>query len=215
MNSTTGAGPRRGLMLVVSSPSGAGKTSLCRRLAKEHPAVAFSVSATTRPPREGERDGVEYRFVDEARFDVMVARAEFLEWAEVHGYRYGTPRTEVMAALEGGADALFDIDWQGARSIRKSAPSDTVSVFILPPSMAELASRLHRRAQDDETVISRRLAGAKTEIGMWSEYDYVIVNRDFEDAYGELATIYSAERARRVRNLWIGAFVQGLLDEEI
>jgi guanylate kinase len=202
-------------MLVVSSPSGAGKTSLCRRLADDCPAITLSVSATTRPPRDGERDGVEYLFVDEAKFDAMAARGDFLEWARVHGHRYGTPRGGVMAALESGADALFDIDWQGARSIRAAAPEDTVSVFILPPSMAELARRLHRRAQDDETVIARRLGGAKAEIGKWDEYDYVIVNADFEVAYGELSVIYRAERARRVRNLWISPFVQSLLGEKV
>jgi guanylate kinase len=215
MTSVETQGDRRGLMLVISSPSGAGKTSLCRRLVNEFPGLSLSVSTTTRPPREQERDGVEYRFVDDADFDERVAQGAFLEWAEVHEHRYGTPRAAVAQSLERGEDVLFDIDWQGARSIRAQAPTDTVGVFTLPPSMAELARRLRSRAQDQEAVIARRLAGAKVEIRRWAEYDYVIVNRDLECAYAELARIYLAERARRARNLWIEPFVRRLLDEEV
>jgi len=202
-------------MLVISSPSGAGKTSLCRRLAKDHPDIVLSVSATTRPPREGERDGVEYRFVDRPTFETMAGEGAFLEWAEVHSQLYGTPRAKVMNVLAGGRDVLFDIDWQGARSIRRTAGDDNVSVFILPPSMAELARRLHQRAKDDQNVITRRLAGAKTELRKWDEYDYVIVNEDLEVAYRQLTDIYLAERAKRIRNPWLDGFVEGLIEEPV
>ena len=208
----TGAG-RRGLMLVISSPSGAGKTALSRRLMQEHPDLTLSISATTRAPRPGEEDGREYHFVTPGRFEEMVRDQAFLEYAVVHGNRYGTPRGPVMAQLEAGRDVLFDIDWQGAMSIAAGAPGDVARVFILPPSMAELARRLHTRAQDSEEVIARRLHGAKAEIRMWGEYDYVILNDDFERAYGELVAIYRAERLKRARNLWLGPFVQGLMEE--
>jgi guanylate kinase len=202
-------------MLVISSPSGAGKTSLCRRLAQDHPDIVLSVSATTRRPREGERDGVEYRFVDRPTFETMVGEGAFLEWAEVHSQLYGTPRSKVMEVLAAGRDVLFDIDWQGARSIRSAAGDDNVSVFILPPSMIELARRLHLRAKDDQNVISRRLAGAKTELRKWKEYDYVIVNEDLETAYRELTNIYLAERGKRTRNPWLGDFVEGLIEAPV
>lgn len=208
-------GTRRGLMLVISSPSGAGKTSLCRRLAQDHPDIVLSVSATTRLPREGERDGVEYRFVDRPTFETMAGEGAFLEWAEVHSQLYGTPRAKVMEVLAGGRDVLFDIDWQGARSIRRAAGEDNVSVFILPPSMAELARRLHLRAKDDQNVIAGRLAGAKTELRRWDEYDYVIVNENLEVAYRQLTNIYLAERGKRIRNPWLGGFVEGLIAEPV
>jgi len=208
-------GPRRGLLLVISSPSGAGKTSLCRRLADDNPTISLSVSVTTRPPREGERDGVEYRFVDKTTFQAMIGQGAFLEWAEVHSQLYGTPRADVAELVDRGADVLFDIDWQGARSIRNTAGSDAVSVFILPPSMAELARRLRSRAKDDGAVIARRLAGAKTELRKWSEYDYVVINQSLDLAYRELSSIYLAERAKRSRNPWIGPFVEGLLAEKV
>ena len=204
---------RRGLLLVISSPSGAGKTSLSRRLIADCPGLTLSISATTRPPRPGEMDGREYHFVGADAFREMAARGAFLESAEVHEHRYGTPRAEVMAMLARGRDVLFDIDWQGARAIAATAPGDTVRVFILPPSMADLAERLHSRAQDAEDVIARRLGRAKGEIEKWSDYDYVIVNDDFERAYRELRAIYWAERLRRERNPWIGAFVAGLMGE--
>ncbi|MGI9169608.1 MAG: guanylate kinase [Caulobacteraceae bacterium] len=206
-------GARRGLLLVISSPSGAGKTSLALRLIADHPGLALSVSATTRQPRPGEKDGREYRFIDGAAFEVMAAAGEFLESAEVHEHRYGTPRAEVMEALARGRDVLFDIDWQGARAIAAAAPADTVRVFVLPPSMADLAERLHSRAQDAKDIIARRLARARGEIEKWVEYDYVVVNDDFDRAYHDLAAIYRAEHSRRSRNLWIGPFVAGLTEE--
>lgn len=208
-------GQRRGLMLVISSPSGAGKTSLSRRLVSDHAELELSVSATTRAPRRGEEDGREYHFVTPKRFAAMVREDAFLEWAEVHENRYGSPRAPVMAALEAGRDVLFDIDWQGAMAIAAAASEDVVRVFILPPSMADLSRRLHARAQDAEDVIARRLGRAYGEIRMWGEYDYVIVNDDFDQAYAELAHIYHAERLRRGRNPWLKGFVQTLLDEEI
>ncbi|HEY3694842.1 guanylate kinase [Phenylobacterium sp.] len=206
---------RRGLLLLVSSPSGAGKTSLSRRLAADHADLALSVSATTRPPRPGEVGGREYRFVDRPAFDGMVARGEFLEWADVHDHRYGSPRAPIMAALESGKDVLFDIDWQGADQIAAAAPDDTVRVFILPPSMADLARRLHARAQDREAVIQGRLARAYGEIEQAANYDYVIVNEDFDRAYADLAHVYHAERLRRARNPWTEDLVQTLLAEKL
>src|SRR6201996_2416787 len=207
--------PRRGLLLVISSPSGAGKTSLSRRLVADHADLQLSVSATTRPPRPGEEDGREYHFVSRERFEAMVADKAFLEHAEVHEHRYGSPRAPIMAALERGEDVLFDIDWQGAMSIAAEAPGDVVRVFILPPSMADLSRRLHARAQDAEDVIQRRLGRASGEIRMWGEYDYVILNQDIDVAYAELAHIYHAERLKRTRNPWLKDFVQGLLDEPL
>jgi guanylate kinase len=200
-------------MLVVSSPSGAGKTSLTRRLIAAHPELDLSISCTTREPRPGEQDGREYRFVSAERFAEMVRERAFLEHAEVHENSYGTPREPVEKALAQGRDVLFDIDWQGAMSIHAEAPADVVRVFILPPSMAELSRRLHDRAQDREDVIRRRLARAAGEIRYWAEYDYVLVNDDFDRAYAELERIYLAERLRRARNPWIGPFVERLLGE--
>jgi guanylate kinase len=212
--SETGSG-RRGLLLLVSSPSGAGKTSLSRRLVADHADLALSISATTRPPRPGEVNGREYHFVDYATFDGMVARGEFLEWAEVHDHRYGSPRAPIMAALEAGKDVLFDIDWQGADQIAAAASGDTVRVFILPPSMADLSRRLHARAQDREAVIQSRLARAYGEIEQAANYDYVIVNEDFDRAYADLAHIYHAERLRRGRNPWTEALAGRLLGEKL
>ena len=206
---------RRGLMLLISSPSGAGKTSLSRRLVADHADLALSVSATTRSPRPGEEEGREYHFVDRRRFDAMVGQGAFLEWADVHEHRYGSPREPVMAALAQGRDVLFDIDWQGAAQIAKNAPDDVVRVFILPPSMADLSRRLHARAQDHEDVIQRRLGRAYGEIAQWEAYDYVILNEDFDRAYAELAHIYHAERLRRARNPWLRPFVRALLDEKL
>ena len=206
---------RRGLLLVISSPSGAGKTSLSRRLVDAEPDLTLSISATTRAPREGERDGREYRFTSAADFDAMIAAGDFLEWAEVHEHRYGTPRAAVEALLAEGRDVLFDIDWQGAEQIRKAMRDDLVGVFILPPSMKALADRLKGRASDAPDVIERRLGRAKGEIAQWAAYDYVIVNEDFERAYAELVHIYRAERMRRVRNPGIGGFVDHLLAETL
>jgi len=204
---------RRGLLLVISSPSGAGKTSLSRRLITDHPGLELSVSATTRAPRPGERDGREYRFIEPAEFERLAREGAFLELAEVHEHRYGSPRAPVMAALAEGRDVLFDIDWQGAGAIAQSAPDDTVRVFVLPPSMTQLAARLHSRAQDAEDVIARRLGRAKDEIARWEDYDYVILNDDFETAHAQLAAIYQAERLKRVRNPWIGALALRLMEE--
>jgi guanylate kinase len=213
--SSEGHGARRGLMLVISSPSGAGKTTLSRRLMEDHADLTPSVSATTRGPRVGEVDGREYHFVTPERFEAMVEADAFLEYASVHEHRYGSPKAPVMAALEAGRDVLFDIDWQGARDVAAAAGDDVVRVFILPPSMADLSRRLHGRAQDADDVIQRRLGRAYGEIAKWSEYDYVIVNDDLNRAYEQLADIYRAERLRRTRNLWLKPFVQGLLDEKL
>ncbi|MEO8115281.1 MAG: guanylate kinase, partial [Phenylobacterium sp.] len=166
---------RRGLLLLISSPSGAGKTSLSRRLVADHADLALSISATTRPPRPGEENEREYYFVGPEDFDAMEKKGEFLEWAHVHDHRYGTPRTPVMAALEEGKDVLFDIDVQGATSIADNAREDSVRIFVLPPSMGELSRRLHARAQDTVEVINRRLERAYEEIAQWRSYDYVIV----------------------------------------
>jgi guanylate kinase len=206
-------GQRRGLLLVISSPSGAGKTTLSRRLAAAHPEIQLSVSATTRAARPGEEPGREYHFVSREVFDRQAASGAFLEWAEVHEHRYGTPREAVLDALASGRDVLFDIDWQGAAAIEAAQPRDTVRIFILPPSMEALAHRLHGRAQDAHDVIARRLARARGEIAHWAEYDYVIVNKDFERAYGEIEAIYRAERLRRERNAWLASFVDRLTDE--
>ncbi|MFP5447741.1 MAG: guanylate kinase [Alphaproteobacteria bacterium] len=207
--------PRRGLMLLISSPSGAGKTSLSRRLVADHAELELSVSATTRDPRPGEEDGREYHFVDRAAFDQMISCDAFLEWANVHEHRYGSPAQPVMDALGMGRDVLFDIDWQGAAQIAQKAPDDVVRVFILPPSMAELSRRLHARAQDREDVIQRRLGRAYGEIERAVDYDYVIINDDYDRAYSDLAHIYHAERQKRVRNPGLGDFVQRLLDERL
>jgi guanylate kinase len=200
-------------MLVVSSPSGAGKTSLSRRLIADYPGLVLSVSCTTRAPRPGEVDGREYHFVTPKTFDAMVRDEAFLEFADVHEHRYGTPRAPVDEALEAGRDVLFDIDWQGAMTIAAGMPGDVVRVFILPPTMAELSRRLHARAQDADDVIQRRLGRAHGEIRMWAEYDYVLVNDEIDRAYAQLVHIYQAERLKRGRNLWIAPLVQQLLEE--
>jgi guanylate kinase len=203
--------PRRGLMLVISSPSGAGKTTLARRLTAASVQLSLSVSATTRQPRSGELHGREYVFVDDREFQRMADEGAFLEWAEVHEHRYGSPRAPVFARLAAGEDVLFDIDWQGARAVHAAAPLDTVTVFILPPTMQALEARLRSRAQDADDVIDRRLARARGEIEQWPAYDYVIVNDDFDAAYAKLAAIYQAERERRARNPWLQPFVETLL----
>lgn len=204
---------RRGLLLVISSPSGAGKTSLARRLIQTEGDLVLSISATTRAPRAGEQDGREYHFTAPEAFQGMVDAEAFLEWAEVHENRYGTPREPVERRLAQGGDVLFDIDWQGAESIAAALPEDTVRVFILPPSMAVLRQRLTGRASDAPDVIARRLGRAKGEIEKWSQYDYVIVNDDFDRAFEKLTSIYRAERERRARNPWLQGFVDDLLAE--
>ncbi|MES2086788.1 MAG: guanylate kinase [Pseudomonadota bacterium] len=204
---------RRGLLLLVSSPAGAGKTSLSRRLVADHGDLTLSISATTRAPRPGEEEGREYYFVDEPRFDELIAGGELLEWATVNGKRYGTPRAPVMEAMAAGKDVLFDIDWQGAEQIATAVPADSVRVFILPPSWSDLARRLHARAQDSGAVILSRLALGKEEIQHWGEYDYVIVNKNFDRAYADLGHIYRAERMKPGRNPWLPDFVRGLGEE--
>lgn len=202
---------RRGLLIILSSPSGAGKSTLARRLMDWDPAIRFSVSATTRPPRPGEVDGEHYHFVSRPRFDEMVATGEMLEHAEVFGNCYGSPKGPAEAALADGRDTLFDIDWQGGQQIRRSSLArDVISLFILPPSIAELEARLRRRGQDSEAVIAGRMRKARDEISHWGEYDYVIVNRDLDTAERELKTILTAERARADRQPGLNAFVRGL-----
>jgi guanylate kinase len=201
---------RRGLMLVLSSPSGAGKTTLSRLLLKADRQVELSISVTTRPKRRGEIDGRDYHFIDVARFEAMVRSGRLLEWAEVFGHRYGTPRTPVEKALRAGRDVLFDIDWQGTQQLREKARDDLVSVFILPPTAKELERRLERRAQDSRSIIGARMAKAAGEMSHWPEYDYVIVNRDKKDAFAEVRAILAAERLKRERQIGLSAFVRDL-----
>ena len=207
--------PRRGVLLIVASPSGAGKTSLCRRLMADHKNLELSVSMTTRGIRPGEVDGRDYHFVSREEFDRLVAADAFLEWADVHGNCYGSPRAPVDRALAEGRDVLFDIDWQGARDVAEKCPEDAVRVFILPPSLAELRRRLVTRSQDAEDVIERRVANAKGEIEHCDAFDYVLVNEDFDSSYSELAHVYHAERARRARNLWVADYKAALLREVV
>jgi guanylate kinase len=201
---------RRGLMLVLSSPSGAGKTTLSRTLLEADPGVELSVSVTTRKQRPGEIDGRDYHFIDAARFDTMVKGGELLEWAQVFGHRYGTPRAPVEAALTNGHDVLFDIDWQGTQQLREKADHDLVSIFVLPPSMADLERRLRRRAQDPDEVIRARMATATDEMSHWAEYDYVVINTDVDRAFREVHTILAAERLKRERQTGLSDFVRRL-----
>lgn len=202
---------RRGLLLILSSPSGAGKSTLARKLMAWDPTMRFSVSATTRAPRPGEEDGREYYFRSRPEFEAMVAAGQMLEHAEVFGNLYGSPRGPVEAAMAEGRDTLFDIDWQGGQQIRNSALGrDVVSVFILPPSIAELERRLQGRAQDSDAVIAGRMAKSEAEISHWAEYDYVLVNSDLESTFKDLLTILEAERMRRDRQPWLSGFVRGL-----
>jgi guanylate kinase len=201
---------RRGLMLVLSSPSGAGKTTLSRMLLTEERSITLSISVTTRPRRPGEVHGRHYHFIDRARFDELRKSGELLEYAEVFGNLYGTPRKPVEKALRQRRDVLFDVDWQGTKQLRKRAPKDLVSVFILPPSSGELARRLHTRAQDNRKVIRARMAKAAGEMSHWRDYDYVIVNRDRDRALGELRAILAAERLKRGRQTGLLAFVRSL-----
>ena len=203
---------RRGLMFVLSSPSGAGKTTLSRRLLVEDPAITLSVSATTRPPRPGETEGVDYYFVSPQRFEAMVADDELLEWAHVFSHRYGTPRKPVEAALHAGGDVLFDIDWQGTQQLQQTdAASDLVRVFILPPDLIELERRLISRGTDPGHVISERMARARDEISHWGEYDYILINDDPDQCLAELRAILKAERLRRKRQLGLASFVRTML----
>src|SRR4051795_8286863 len=201
---------RRGLMFVLSSPSGAGKTTLSRLLIERMPGLKMSVSATTRAMRPGEVDGRDYLFVDKPKFETMVNRGELLEWATVFDNRYGTPRAPFEAALSAVQDVLFDIDWQGTQQLREKAGADVVSVFILPPSAADLEKRLHSRAQDSDEVIRRRMSRASHEMSHWAEYDYIVVNHAIDDAFAQVQSILMAERLKRHRRTGLTTFVREL-----
>jgi len=201
---------RRGLMFVLSSPSGAGKTTLARALLDSDANIVMSVSCTTRTKRPGEKDGKDYHFISDARFDEMVRNNEFLEHAVVFGHRYGTPKREVEEALGAGRDVLFDIDWQGTQQLAQRAKDDLVRVFVLPPSREELERRLRERAQDTHDVVAKRMAKASDEISHWAEYDYVIVNDDVARAQTEIGAILAAERLKRRRQTGLIEFVKKL-----
>jgi guanylate kinase len=201
---------RRGLMLVLSSPSGAGKTTLSRMLLKADPSVELSVSVTTRPRRANEKDGRDYRFIQKPQFEKMVQKGELLEWAEVFGNFYGTPRAPVERALAAGRDVLFDIDWQGTQQLCERVRGEMASIFVLPPSIPELERRLRVRALDEEAVIRGRMAKAGDELSHWPEYDYVVVNDDVERAFEEVKQILAAERLKRERLTGLSAFVRNL-----
>ena len=204
---------RRGLMFVLSSPSGAGKTTIARRLLEEDTGIAPSISHTTREKRRGEVDGKDYHFVDKDTFGRMRDQGAFLEWAVVFDNYYGTTRAPVEQALQGGRDVLFDVDWQGATALRESAKDDVVSVFVLPPSAGALEERLKTRAQDSDEVVSRRMRGASNEIQHWDEYDYVVVNFDVDRSAAAVHAILAAERLKRARLTGLDGFVQGLLKQ--
>ncbi len=204
---------RRGFLLILSSPSGAGKTTLTRLLLEGDEGLSLSISLTTRAPREGETDGVHYHFVSRERFDALKEEGALLEWAEVFGKCYGTPRRPVEERLARGLDVVFDVDWQGARSLASLLPDDCVRVFILPPSRAELERRIRARAADPHDAIETRLAAADEEMSHWTEYDYVIVNTDLDESLDTLRGIVKAERHRRMRQTGMAAFVHGLLRE--
>lgn len=199
-------------MLVISSPSGAGKSTIARNVLEHDPGLSMSVSVTTRSRRASEIEGVHYHFKSNREFERMRASEALLEWAEVHGNFYGTPREAAEVAMAEGRDMLFDIDWQGAQQLQEKMSADVVSIFILPPSMDELRTRLHRRAEDSEDVIERRLANARAEIEHWREYDYVVVNDDLDRAYSAVRSIVQAERLRRDRRPGLFDFIQGLLE---
>ena len=201
---------RRGVLFVLSSPSGAGKSTISRKLLADDPGLTMSVSATTRPMRPGEQDGVDYHFVDLPTFKEMVANHEFLEWPHVFDHRYGTPRAAVDRVLASGNDVLFDIDWQGAQQLYQIAGGDVVRVFILPPSMVELDRRLRARATDPSDVIDRRMARAQSEIAHWDGYDYVLVNDDVETCFQNVRTILHAERLKRSRQTGLIGFIRKL-----
>ena len=203
---------RRGLMFILSSPSGAGKTTMSRMLLERDEDIQLSVSATTRPPRPGEVDGTHYHFVDEATFDAMVADDEFYEWAHVFGHRYGTPKGHIRAGLKDGRDYLFDIDWQGTQQLYQKDQQDAVSVFILPPSIGELRRRLESRGTDDPGVIDARMERARGEISHWAEYDYVVVNDDLDACFEKVRTILEAERMLRTRQTGLIPFVRELME---
>lgn len=202
---------RRGLLIVLSSPSGAGKSTISRMLLNADKEVTMSVSATTRPKRPGEVEGVDYLFVDDAQFDRMIAANEFVEWAPVFGFRYGTPKTPVKEALRDGRDILFDIDWQGTQQLEAAMGEDLVSIFLLPPSMAELERRLRARGTDSAAVIADRMSRADSEISHWPEYEYVLVNRDTDECLRQVREIVAAERLKKVRQTDLVRFVRELI----
>jgi guanylate kinase len=201
---------RRGLMFVLSSPSGAGKTTLSRLLLEREPGLKMSVSATTRPMRPGEIEGRDYFFVDKPKFETLIRQGELLEWATVFDNLYGTPRAPVEAALSVGQDVLFDIDWQGTQQLYQKASVDVVRVFILPPSAADLEKRLHTRAQDSAEVIRGRMDRASHEMSHWAEYDYIVINQNVDDAFAEVQSILKAERLKRARRVGLTEFVRNL-----
>jgi guanylate kinase len=201
---------RRGLLYIISSPSGAGKTTLARRLLAADCNLIMSVSVTTRPPRPGERDGIDYHFADRDGFENMKSRGDLLEWARVFDSHYGTPRAPVEAAIHAGKDVLFDIDWQGAQQLSEKMQGDVVRVFVLPPSGQILEERLKTRAQDSSETVARRMAAASSEISHWPEYDYVIVNSDLDQSVAAAHAILAAERLKRERLLGLSAFVRDL-----
>ena len=202
---------RRGLLIVLSSPSGAGKTTISRMLLDADPEITMSVSATTRPKRPGEVDDVDYHFVSEAEFDRMIEDGEFVEWAHVFGFRYGTPKAPVKQALRDGRDILFDIDWQGARQLEPDFGEHLVTIFLLPPAMDELERRLHSRGTDSEGIIADRMRRAADEIGHWAEYEYVLVNHDSEQCLRQVQAIVAAERLKKARQTGLHPFVQKLI----
>lgn len=202
---------RRGLMFILSSPSGAGKTTLSRMLLAADSEIKLSVSATTRPPRPGEIDGVHYHFVSDATFNAMVDEDDFYEWAEVFGHRYGTPKGMIRTALKEGQDFLFDIDWQGTQQLYQKDQQDVVRVFILPPSIEELHRRLAGRATDSGKVIAARMERAQAEISHWDGYDYVIINDDIGECFAKVRAILEAERMKRARQTGLIPFVRGLM----
>ena len=206
---------RRGVMLVLSSPSGAGKSTIARNMLNAFPDLTLSVSVTTRARRGSEIDGTHYRFISETEFQRMRDSDALLEWAEVHGNFYGTPRDPAIQAMQEGRDMLFDIDWQGALQLNEKMRADIVSIFILPPSMSELKARLKRRAEDSDATIETRIRNARVELEHWREYDYVVVNDDLDRAFGALKAIVTAERLKRDRRPGLFEFVSGLLDEDI
>lgn len=202
---------RRGLLFILSSPSGAGKTTISRMLLGADDAIELSVSATTRKPREGEIDGVDYHFVSDAKFEVMVEEDDFYEWAEVFGNRYGTPKGYIRRGLKEGRDFLFDIDWQGTQQLKQKDEQDVVTVFILPPSLEALRQRLEGRGTDSEDVIDRRMDRARAEISHWAEYDYVVINDDVDACFVKVREILHAERMKRTRQTGLIPFVRGLM----
>lgn len=211
MADSTSQLPRRGLMFILSSPSGTGKTTIARKLLAEVDGLGLSVSVTTRPKRPGEVDGKDYIFVDQARFDTMVEDGEFLEWAVVFGNSYGTPKAQIKAGLKAGEDFLFDIDWQGTQQLYQRMEVDVVRVFLLPPSIGELEHRLRSRGTDSEEVIQGRMDRARFEISHWDGYDYVVINDDIEKCYHKVLTILEAERMKRARQVGLVDFTRKLM----